>query len=317
MEWNRRLKARALVRFLFAAAILGLFPAAVLPQAANQKDDPSRNIQPLPHLPVTSASTGTVAAGPPATGLSEPGLPPVPQGASTVIGGEIREVDPVLDTLTLKVPGGHEQKIFFDARTKLYRDGVQTSLEQLHAGQHASVETTLDGSDVFAVSIRMLTHAPTGECQGQVLSYDPGNGNLSIRSTLSTMPIKLRVPPGTSITRGGQAAQAPGSAGSSDLVPGALVEAIFASGHSGRGIARSITVLAQPGTAFEFRGTVSYLNLSTGKLTLLDPRNHKTYPISFDLSTVPAARGLHEGEAVTVTAGFDGRTYTARKITPH
>lgn len=238
-----------------------------------------------------------------------------------MIGGEIREVDQVLDTLKLKIPGGKTTTIFFDARTRFFRNGVEVPLADLHAGQHASIQTTLDGTNVFAVSIHMLTSLPTGECQGQILSFNRHTNVLAVRSTLSATPVELRVPPGTPIVR---QIQAPPTANGSaptvkgtmaDLAQGALIQASFLPGHGGRGTAESITILAQPGSSFEFTGRISYLNLSTGKLTLVDLRTRKAYPISFNPAAIPNSGSLREGEVVAITASFDGQTYTAQKIT--
>src|SRR5580658_8877449 len=86
---------------------------------------------------------------------SLPDLPPMPRGKSTVIGGAIREVDRVRDQFTLNVFGGRALKVLFDERTKVYRDGIKSSIRDLHAGDHVSVETVLDGTTVFARSIHM------------------------------------------------------------------------------------------------------------------------------------------------------------------
>src|SRR6266849_5987302 len=85
-----------------------------------------------------------------------PALPAMPRGNSTVIGGSIRQVDGVRDQLTLNIFGGHAMKVLFDERTQVYRDGQKTSLRDLRAGDHVSVETMLDGTTVFARSIHML-----------------------------------------------------------------------------------------------------------------------------------------------------------------
>ena len=97
----------------------------------------------------------------------------LPQGKSTVIGGTIASVNPVKDELVLKVFGGRPMRVLFDQRTQVYRDGAKTTLNDLHENEHASVETMLDGTTVFARSIHMLSQSPEGECQGQVVSYDP------------------------------------------------------------------------------------------------------------------------------------------------
>ena len=135
-----------------------------------------------------------------------PALPPPPSGKSTVIGGVIRSVDPVRAQLTLKVFGGQTLKIIFDERTLFYRDGVRAPLRDLGPDNHASVETVLDGTDIFARSIHTLSRSPEGESQGQVLSYNPGTGELTVSAGLAHEPIQLRVLAGTPIVRVGQAA---------------------------------------------------------------------------------------------------------------
>src|ERR1700748_2753565 len=157
----------------------------------------------------------------------------VPKGKSTVIGGTISNVDPVRDALVLKVFGGKRMKIFFDERTQVYRNGTKTSLHDLHANDRASVETMLDGTTIFARSIHMLSQSPSGQYQGQVLSFDAGTGLLTVNESLSNEPIRLRVPAGTAITREGQSASGSKSAGPLDLVKGALITAEFQPDNNG------------------------------------------------------------------------------------
>ena len=237
----------------------------------------------------------------------------LPKGKSTVIGGTISGVDPVLDELTLNVFGGRRMKVFFDERTQVYRDGTKTSLRDLHANDHASVETMLDGTAVFARSIHMLSRSPEGECQGQVLSYD--SGTLTLSDSLSRDSIQLHVPPGTAIVREGQTASAPGSAGLSDLVKGTLISAQFQSNNKGQGIASRIAILAIPGDKLSFNGNVSFLDLHANVFVVDDAGNGQSYKISFDPAAFPASRDLREGVRVQVTAEFDGSRYIARAIT--
>lgn len=236
-----------------------------------------------------------------------PALPAAPQGRATVMGGEIRKVDPVRDQFTLEVPGGHPIKLLFDARTQLYRDGVKIAPGELHPGDHASVETVLDGTNVFAISIHMLSRPPEGECQGQVLNYDARSRELTVSSALSHEPIKLLVPPGTPIVSQGQAV-------SPELVAGTLLSVKFASDNHGRGIASQIAILATPGAAFVFSGNISALDLHSGLLVLIDPQDDKSYDLSFDPAHFPISQNLHLGEHVTVTASFHGARYVAGAI---
>jgi hypothetical protein len=238
----------------------------------------------------------------------------MPNGKSTVIGGVIRSVDPVRDQMTLGVYGGGKPlKILFDERTQFYRDGVKTPLDDMRPDDHASVETLLDGDNVFAVSVHMLSRSPMGECQGQVLAFDPRNGEVTVRNILSGQPIKLRVEPRTTIARMGQPAFASSVTGTSDLMRGALLSIKFES-YDGVGIADAISILATPGSGFYFSGNVTYLDLHAGILALTDPRDQSNYTIAFDPARFPASRQLHEGSRVGVDASFDGRHYVANKL---
>jgi hypothetical protein len=241
----------------------------------------------------------------------------LPEGKSTVIGGMISSVDPVTDQLTLKVFGGGRMKILFDERTEVYRDGAKTSLRDLHANDRASVETMLDGTAVFARSIHMLSQSPEGECQGQVLSYDPGSGVLTLSESLSRDSIQLRVPAGTAIVRQGQTASASGRAGLSDLMKGTLISARFESDNKGLGVASRIAILAIPGQTLSFSGTVSFLDMRSNEFVVANANNDQSYRISFDPAAFPEARNLHEGTNVKITAEFDGSRYVAREITVH
>lgn len=241
-------------------------------------------------------------------------LPAPPQGRSTVEGGTIRSVDPVRDQLTLGVYGAKPMKILFDERTKVYRDGVKASLSDLHAQDHAAVETVLDGTGIFAVSIHMLSRAPEGECQGQVQSYDGGTGLLTVTSALSGQPITLHVPAGTSVTGVGQVTVSSSSAGLQQLVKGTLVSVKFDSSNNGVGVARQIAILAAPGSSFKFEGNVTFLDMSTHQLVLFDPRDSQTYQIFFDPDRSAVADNLRIGAKVVVTAKFDGSHYVATAI---
>ena len=115
-------------------------------------------------------------------------LPPIPRGKTTILGGEIRNFDPVRDQFSLQIYGQRPMKILFDERTQVYRDGVKDSSARLGPEDHASVQTILDGENVFAVSIHILSGSPEGECEGRVLRYNPDNrraGSRFVRCRLS------------------------------------------------------------------------------------------------------------------------------------
>lgn len=242
-------------------------------------------------------------------------LPPLPSGDATVMGGVIRDVDPVRDAFKLKVfGGGHPVKMLFDARTQIYRDGKRVPLEDLHSGDHASVETTLDGDTIFALRVHMLSRMPEGQCQGQVLEYNPSTGELKISANLSSEPIKLAVPASATIQRIGQSNFTSAHSGVYDLVSGTLVSVKFRPGSDGRGVADHISILATPGSSFAFGGTVAALDLSSGRVTILNSTDGNTYDVfvnRFDLRR----DNLREGQRVTVTAKFNGNRYVASNLT--
>jgi len=273
----------------------------------------------------SSSSAGSKSAqqqgAPTAFGLESPsgspkqGLPPLPRGKSTVIGGAIRGVDYVRDQFTLNVFGGRTLKVLFDERTQIYRDGVRSAPRDLRAGDHVSVETVLDGTTVFARSIHLLSALPEGEYQGQVLNYDLVSRELTVRDVLSREPVRLRVPAGTVFVRQGQAASASADGGYSGLVAGTLVSVKFRSDNKGQGTVSAIVILATPGTTFVFVGNVVSLDLHSGLLTLVDPRDDKRYDVFFDSARLPMSGEIHQGANVTLTADFDGSRYVARAIT--
>jgi hypothetical protein len=241
-------------------------------------------------------------------------LPPDPAGRTTIIGGEIRNVDPVRDQFELHVFGQGPMKILYDERTRAYRDGTRFPLLDLGSEDHASVETVLDGENVFAVSIHILSQSPEGDCEGRVLSFNPRNRELLISSLESPEPVKLLVPANASIARTGQSTFTSGSLGSADLVPGAIVSATFQSEPGREDTASKISVLAVPGASFFFSGNVSFVDLNAGLLILIDSQDQKSYEIHFNSGNLAISNKLRTGENVSVTASYDGQQYAASNI---
>jgi hypothetical protein len=237
-----------------------------------------------------------------------PDLPPMPKGKASLLGGTVRNLDRVRDRIVLHVFGGHNMVLLFDGRTRVYRDGAIASVDSLASGERVSVDTVLDGKDVFARNIRILTHSPDGQSSGQVLNYDASRQELSLRDALSPEPIKLHMTASTVVLRGDHAASL------SDLRPGALVAVKFVPSSDGRDIAHEVSILALPGAEFGFAGRVATLDLSAGLLVVVDPRDKKSYEIRFDPTNVRVVGDLQEGVDVTVTASFDGIRYTAETI---
>jgi hypothetical protein len=288
-------------RFLALAILSGVAFAQLSSSSAGSKPAQDQG------APSSASLVGSSAGG--------SSLPPAPKGKSTVIGGAIRGVDGVRDQFTLDVFGGRSLKVFFDERTLIYRDGVKSSIHDLRAGDHVSVETVLDGTTVFARSIHMLSELPKGDCQGQVTDYNPADQELTVRDAQSRQLVKFRVPDGTAFVRQGQAASSAAAPGQADLVAGALISVKFQSDNKGHGVATQVAILATPGTAFVFVGNVASLDLHSGLLVVVDPRDDKRYDVFFDSARFPVSRDLHEGADVIVTADFDGARYVANAIT--
>ncbi|MGA7255894.1 MAG: hypothetical protein WBX09_04545 [Terracidiphilus sp.] len=283
---------------MFAVMMLGAF---VLGQGSMGRG------QSTPAALTSRSGAGTSAR-------STPDLPPLPQGKSTILGGEIFRVDPVMDQLVLKVYGEKPMKILFDERTEVYRDGKRIPLRDLGPATHASVETMLDGADIFAVSVHILSSQPEGEYQGRVLSFDPGSGVLILTTAPDRPPFRVVVSTRTLFKRLGQSEFSSAPSGPSDLVPGSLVQVKFDSNNRGQGDATQIEVLATPGASFLFSGTLTDLNLAAGALAVVDPRDSRSYQIWFDPYAEISQR-LRTGQHVRISAYYDGNKYVATGIT--
>jgi hypothetical protein len=117
------------------------------------------------------------------------------------LGGEIRKVDPVRDELILEVFGQRSMKILFDERTEVYLDEKAISPSELSPANHASIQTVLDGTDVYALSIHMLSRLSEGEYQGRVVNYNPDTREVTVSAVLSSQPIRFLVPANTFVVR--------------------------------------------------------------------------------------------------------------------
>jgi hypothetical protein len=246
--------------------------------------------------------------------IGMPTLPPPPREKSTVIGGEIKSVDPVRDQMMLRIMGRRPVKILFDERTQIFRDGNRIPLRDLGPAAHASIQTVLDGTAIYALSVHLLSESPEGEYQGRVLNYNPGTMELAISSSMFRHPVKLLVPVDTPVVRIGQPAFARDERGLSDLVKGTLIAVNFQPDNKGRTVVKQISVLAIPGSEFTFNGALSALDTGAGLLAVDDPVDQKTYQIVFKSGMIPAANNLHTGDHVIITADFDGTHYVAVAI---
>lgn len=238
-----------------------------------------------------------------------PELPPLPVGKATRIGGTISSLDRVRDTFAIEPFGAGQVRIVFDPRTRIDRDGLKVSPRDLRDGQRVSLDTVLDGTQIFARNIHILAQWPQGESRGQVLDYETDKDELLLRDAISPQTVRLKFAPYTVVLRDGRAVSR------QQLRPGTLVAVQFLSDSEGRAFARQVSILAMPGKDFVFWGLLTHLDLRTGLLVVTDPRSQKTYEIHFDPNVLPVPSNLRQGAHVTITANFEGSRYVATALT--
>ena len=241
-------------------------------------------------------------------------MPRLPKGITTIFGGAIRDIDPVRDQFTLNVVGQRPMRVLFDERTKAFRDGTKFKLRDLRPEQHVSVETTLDGDKVFAVSIHILSQSAEGQYEGRVVSYNPSDGALTIDASASRAPFRVLVSSDTQFSRTGQRDFTSMTSGPNDLAPGSLVSIKFRPHGAGQAVASTVTVLAVPGSSFSFSGNVSTIDFHTGLMVLVDPLAQRSYQIIFHPALFPQSRNLHPGDHVLVTATYNGSGFVASSL---
>jgi hypothetical protein len=99
-----------------------------------------------------------------------------------------------------------------------------------------------------------------------------------------------------------------------DLKPGSLVHVKFAPESGNRGIAREVSIVAAPGSAFTFAGKLTYLDLRRGLLAIQNESDGKSYDIKFSPNSVDDLPNLGVGARATIVATFEGTGYDAKTI---
>ena len=285
-------------RMLGAAMLVGIGVSQLAFACAHAAQAPSLPSTPGSEIPLLDSTS----------------LSPAPKTKSTILGGEIRSVDPVRDQFILKVFGQRSVKIIFDEHTVAYLDGDKIPLHSLASYEHASVQTVLVGTDVYSLTIHMLSQSPEGECQGRVLDYSPTEHELRVTTVLSSKPMTLLVPVSTPVIPMRQTTSSSAPSEPADLIKGSLVFIRFKSNKEGKGVASEIKILAIPGVSSVFAGTLSSVDKHTGTLVLADPKDDESYEIFCDSIMLKSSKDLHIGESITVTATFDGKRYVASTI---
>jgi hypothetical protein len=237
-----------------------------------------------------------------------PDLPKLPNEKASLIGGTIGRLDRVRDQMTVHVFGGGKMKIAFDPRSHIFHDGAEATLADLRQGDRVYVETILDGSTVFARTIRVKSTGAAGESQGIITGYRADKGELQLRDALSPHTITISVNSQTRIVEGDH------NVSSTKLSPGTLVAVKFGPRKDGGQVAREVSVLATPGASFTFAGQVTAIDLRLGLLVLTSSTDHKTYEIYLDPAAPGVDDNLRPSANVTVLARFQDNRYVARSI---
>ncbi len=262
-----------------------------------------------PGATLGQANTASVQAAPADPNSLLPELQPVPGGKATLIGGTISRLDRVRDEIVVRPFGGGSLKVLFDGRTQIVRNGNKVSPLDLRNGEKIYLDTVLDGTTVFAKTIRVTgAGSGAGESRGQIVAFDQGRSEITLNDSLSPETIRVRILPGTRVMKGDHET-------STDLLkPGTLVAVQFQPGSNGAIAAQQIAVLAEPGISFAFIGRVTFLDLHKGLLVVMDPRDKNSYEVHFNPATVRINGDLQLDSDVTLNANFDGKSYATSAI---
>jgi hypothetical protein len=234
---------------------------------------------------------------------------PLPSKKLSLIGGTVREIDPIRNRMTVDIYGGKEMKLIFDDRTKITRNGADVNPLLIRKGDRVYLDTQLARDNkIFAKQIQIVTKFEAADLSGQVISFDPKTRTIELRDQLSAAPFRFAVDPDAAIT-----ANSGKAASMADLRPGALVLAHFNNGQGGRGTIRDINILAAPGAEFTLYGRVNHLDLRSGVLAVQNKSDDKAYEVKFSPAQFKVD-DLAIGSEVAVTARFDGNDYIAESL---
>jgi hypothetical protein len=202
-------------------------------------------------------------------------------------------------------------KILFDGRTQILRDGNKATSVDIKPGEKVYVDTVLDGTTIFAKTIRVVSKGAFGQSRGQIMSFDRARSEMTLNDGLNPESFRVKIMPGTKVISEGR------ETSTNVLRQGTLVAIEFSPATDGAISAQTISVLAQPGTTFTFIGKVMFLDLHKGMMSIVDPRDKKNYDVYFNPSSVRINGDLQLDSDVTVNAAFDGNRYATSAIMVH
>lgn len=296
---------------LVMAVILFLSFCTILARAQElppQQQAVSSNTAAIPDAKSDKAKSTTTLAPDEIMDPNDPqfGIPKMPKGKVSLIGGTVEKIDPIRQRLTLRTFGSNQKMQFgFDERSHIYRDGVESTYKGVQRGERVYVDSMLDGTKLFARNVRVVTSLRPADARGQIVNYDARRGVMTVRDDISSVPVTFRVDKETQVKGSGAESHV-------DLVPGSLVAVRFNSDHRKRDIAQEVTVLAMPGNMFTFTGKVTHLDMKSGVMAVENTTDNKLYDLQFDPGTV--SDDVTVGSQVEVKAEFVGKGYRARSV---
>jgi len=171
---------------------------------------------------------------------------PLPKNKVALIGGVVESIDQVRNRMTIQIFGAKKMKLIFDERTHFDRNGVETNQLAVKTGDRVYLDTQQAEGKIFARNVHLRTAQGIASASGQVISYNPKTGDVSMRDQISKRPVNFRVTQTTVI----KAKDTEGTAGL--LQPNALVSVRLSAAPGNRSVADEIDVVASPGAKFIF-----------------------------------------------------------------
>jgi hypothetical protein len=229
----------------------------------------------------------------------------------------VRKIDRIRNRLDVNVFGGKRMRFEFDERTRIFRDGTETTSMGIKDGDRIYIDSQLDESkNIFARNIHVVTNLVPAEATGQITSFNIRNGRMSLNDQLSSRPITFVVTDETRITD----SRGRGAGDVKQLLPGALVEVSFepAKGAKGRrAIAEEIKLIATVNSEHVFEGPITYVDMRSGLIAIRNDRDNRTYDLVLDPALADGTGELREGRKATAQARYTGRDYRVTQIRIH
>jgi hypothetical protein len=232
--------------------------------------------------------------------------PPLPKSRVALIGGSVKEIDPIRNRMKIKVFGGNDMKVWFDNRSRVTSNGENILPTKIKKGDRVYLDTQNIHGTLFARQVQVNNTTVPGEVKGQVTDFDPQSGKLRIFDHVSGTQVALLVTPETTIKLRDAVADR------SRLQTGAFLSARYQPGR-GTNPVNEIQVIVAPGESFRFVGTVRNLDLKAGFLSVENTADNTIY----ELRAAPEemrAQNLSVGSEVDVQAQFDGNDYVAQSV---